>query len=600
MLLDREEDADKDPPSTSATGNILRRLLLENAVDKWRNYVLAFGLLFLASGATAASAYIMQDVVNEIFVNRRKDQTFLIAGAIAAVFIVKGVASYGGSVLLARTGNAIIAGLQRRMYDAVLSQDLEFFELNPLSSFVMRIQNSANACREVISILVMSVGRDACTLLSLVGVMIHQDPFMSLMALVVAPPAVLGVMYLIRQTKKFANQEFTTGARLVDAIKETVFGIKVVKTYTLENRMTEDFSDSVAMLERRKNALVRIGALTVPLMEALAGITIALVIVYGGLGVIDGDMEPGAFFSFITALLMAWDPARRLARVNVTFHQSMVGVRRVYQTLDMIEARSEHNSGPDLVVRAGAISFENVTFAYEGGKDPALKDLSLDFAANEITALVGPSGGGKSTALSLINRLRAPDAGRILIDGTDIAAASAKSLRVAVAYVAQDSFLFDMPIRDNIRVARPDATDAEVEAAARAANAHGFILEQPQGYETRVGEGGGLISGGQRQRIAIARAVLADSPIILLDEATSALDNASERKVQQALQSLMRGRTTVVIAHRLTTIRNANTIHVIDGGRCVETGSHEELIAADGLYRHLHDIQFSDAPADAD
>ncbi|MEM6498674.1 MAG: ABC transporter ATP-binding protein [Pseudomonadota bacterium] len=575
------------------TIELLVRLMRENAVRHWHRYAIAFLLLFVVAAATGATAYMMEDVINEIFVERQRGQTFVIAGVVALIFTAKGFAAYFNSIILAKAGNAIVARLQRRMFDAILKQDMAFFDGQQLGNLIARFQVSVNGAREAINTLVLSIGRDVFSLISLVVVMVIQDPYMSIIALFIAPPAVIGVVHLMRKVKEVARSEFFSIGKLINVVKETTLGIRTVKIYRLEDQMRSDFGDAVSAVERLINNMNRIGSITVPMMEVLGGLAVAAAIIYGGLRVIDGGAEPGAFFSFITALLLAYEPGRRLARFNVTFQQNMIGAGLVYQLLDMLEAKSEANTGPDLKLKSGEIVFDNVRFSYnKEGRDAALDGLSLTFEANQVSALVGPSGGGKSTILSLITRLRAPDSGRILVDGTDISMVSAGSLRGTVCYVTQDAFLFDMPLRENIRMGRPDATDAEVEEAARQAFAHDFIMEQPQGYDTTVGEGGGKLSGGQRQRISIARAMLADCPIILLDEATSALDSVSEQKVQTALATLMKGRTTIVIAHRLSTIRNASKILVIEKGKLAESGTHDELIGANGLYAHLHEIQF--------
>ncbi|MEM7237937.1 MAG: ABC transporter ATP-binding protein [Pseudomonadota bacterium] len=566
--------------------------MTENAADKWMHYAAGFALLLVVSAATGLTAYLMEDVIDQIFVEQRRDMVFWIAAAVAGVFVAKGAATYGNAIILAHVGNAIVARLQRRMFDKVLAQDVAFFEGRELGDTIVRFQNGVASAREAINMLVLSIGRDLFSLISLVAVMVIQDPRMSLIVLVIGPPAVIGVMYLMRQVKKVAASEFFSIGRLVGQVKETFLGFKVVKTFTLEEHMRGEMGQSVAAVERLNNGMARVGALTVPLMETLGGVAVALAIIYGGLSVIDGGSNPGAFFSFVTALLLAYEPARRLARFNVSFQQNLIGVTMVYEILDTADAPSEREDGPPLAVSGGGIRFRNVSFAY--GSEPVLSDLTFDFAPNKVTALVGPSGGGKSTIFALVNRLRLPSRGEVLIDGQDTAACAASSVRGAIAYVTQDAFLFETTIRDNIRMGRREATDEEIEAVARAAHAHDFILEQPQGYDTPVGEGGARLSGGQRQRIAIARAMLADAPILLLDEATSALDSESEQAVQEALERLMQGRTTLVIAHRLSTVRRAETIHVIDRGRCVESGDHETLIGQGGLYARLHAIQFQD------
>lgn len=577
--------------ATTESRSLIYRLMRENAADKWPHYALGFGLLLIVSATTALSAYIMKDVINEIFVDRREDMVVYIALAITLIFVVKGAAAYGSAIIMAKAGNAIVAQLQRRLFDTVLSQSLGYFQANQLGDILVRFQNGVAGARAAIETLVLSIGRDVFSLVGLVVVMVVQDPFMSLISLVIGPPAVLGVMHLMRRVKTAATSEFTSLARILGIVKETFLGVKVLKSFRLEDYMKSEMGAAVAAVERLQNRMARLNSLTIPLMETLGGIAVSAVVLYGGSAVISGRSDPGQVFSFITALLLAYEPARRLARFNVQFQQSMIGVSMVYSILDRAEAETEKQDGPDLKLAEGKIDFENVTFSY--GKGQALDNLSISFPAKKVTALVGPSGGGKSTIFALITRLWNPASGRVLIDGQNIADVSARSLRQSVSLVTQDPFLFEGTIRENIRMGRLDASDAEIIEAAEAAYAHEFILEQPEGYDTQVGEGGSRLSGGQRQRIAIARAMLADAPILLLDEATSALDSVSESKVQAALGRLMEGRTTIVIAHRLSTIRHASMIHVIEQGCCVESGRHDELIANSGLYAHFHAVQFA-------
>lgn len=584
------------------TWRLIRRLMFENAADKWMHYAVGFGLLIIVSAMTGLSAYIMEDVINEIFVERNQEMIYWIALAVMGIFAAKGLAAYGNALILARVGNSIVARLQRRMYDALLAQNLSYYEGMSMGNVVVRFDNGTRMCRDAINSLVLSIGRDVLSLISLVIVMIVQDPTMSFLSLLIGPPAVFGVMYLMRKVKSVAKAEFSSMAKLVSQVKETFLGVKIVKTFRLEDHMRDEIGDAINAVQNLNNNMARLGSLTVPMMETLGGFAVAAAVIYGGSQVVNGGAEPGAFFSFLTALLLAYEPARRLARFNVQFQQSMIGVNMVYEVLDQVEAETETEEGPDLVITEGAVRLDNICFAY--AQEPVLNELTMEFPANKITALVGPSGAGKSTIFGLLTRLRAPTSGAVLIDGQDIRPFSAHSIRGQIAMVTQDSFLFEGTIYDNIRMGRLDATRDEIEAAAQAANAHDFILEQPQGYQTQVGEGGGLLSGGQRQRVAIARAMLADSPILLLDEATSALDSVSEEKVQAALSALMTGRTTIVIAHRLSTVRDADMIHVMDKGRCIESGTHQQLIEADSLYAMLHAMQFKtpeprQTPADA-
>ncbi|MEQ8376802.1 MAG: ABC transporter ATP-binding protein, partial [Roseibium aggregatum] len=424
----------------------------------------------------------------------------------------------------------------------------------------------------------------------LVGVMIVQDPLMSLLALVIMPPIVVGVSFLVKRVKTYAKRQVVSNAKIGSTLQETVLGIRIVKAFRMEQTMQQRMATSVSEVERQSNKIAALTARTSPLMESLGGFAIALVIFYGGYSVVELGKDPGAFFAFITALLLAYDPARRLARLNVNLSKALVGVRLMYELIDEQPDLEQVENAPDLKVDSGQIELKDVKFSY--GEGAALNGLTLTAEGGKTTALVGASGAGKSTVFALIERFYDPQQGTISVDGQPIKSVTMSSLRRNIAYVSQDSYLFNISIRDNIAIGRPDATQEEIEAAAKAANAHDFILELPEGYNTLAGDGGGRLSGGQRQRVAIARAMLLDAPILLLDEATSALDAESEAKIQSALETLMEGRTTLVIAHRLSTVRHAHKILVLDRGRVLESGTHDELFEHDGIYRRLCELQF--------
>ena len=573
---------------------LIRRLFVENGRAYLRRYLLAFAFMAMAAGATAASAWIMRDVINEIFVNRREDMVAPIALAVVAIFIVKGASSYGASVILSRIGASIVARIQMRIADNVLAQGMDFYDGAVTAQLTTRLSHNAEAARDLINSLATSAGRDALSVIALAAVMVAQDPAMAGLALLVAPPAVLGVGKLVKRVKKLAKQEFASLARIVEVMNEVVRGVKVVKAFAMEDKLRGDLHAAIRDVERRSVGIARLNALSGPLMETLGGVAVAVVILYAGYAVIGRGGDAGAFFAFLTAFLMAYEPGKRLARLNVSLQNRLIGVRLLYELLDTAPTMTQAPGAAPLRVREGRVRFYAVSFAYRGA--PALRELSFEAAPGRVTALVGPSGAGKSTVFSLIARFYDPDAGAVEIDGQDLRGVTLASLRAQVALVGQDTFLFSASVRDNIRFGRPDATDAEVMAAASAANVTDFAGALPQGFETQVGEAGGRLSGGQRQRVAIARAMLRDAPILLLDEATSALDAESEAAVQQALERLMRGRTTLVIAHRLATIRNADAILVMRDGRIEESGSHAALVAQSGLYSRLHALQFRDAP----
>jgi ATP-binding cassette subfamily B protein len=572
---------------------ILQRLFFENGLRHWKGYTVALLFMGVVAAMTGLSAWLMQDVINEIFIARRAEMIWVIAGAVAAIFIVKGVASYVQTVILSRIGNQIVAEIQMRLFDHVQRQRIDFYDRMTTGQLSMRFSQNARAAREALNLVVTSMGRDLFSLVALCIVMIVQDPMLAGIALLVGPPIAYGEWLLVRKVKSVVKAELLSIAKIITTIQQSAQGAKVVKAFGLEPVMRADMDDAVQDVRERADRIAQVGAATNPLMETFGGLAIAAVIVYGGWRVVYAGGDPGAFFSFITALLMAYDPAKRLARLNIQLQAALVGVSMLYKLLDQDPKIEEAEEARPLRVEGGEVRLETVRFRYRE-KAPALRGISLTAPAGKVTALVGPSGAGKSTIFALIERFYDPIEGRVLIDGQDLRGVTFESLRENIAYVSQDAFLFEGDIATNIRMGRREAGDAEVEEAARAANAHGFISALPDGYATELGENGAQLSGGERQRIAIARAMLRRAPILLLDEPTSALDAESEAVVAEALERLMEGRTTIVIAHRLTTVRHADVIHVIEDGRVAESGSHAELKAAGGLYGRLYELQFRD------
>ncbi|MGF1503077.1 MAG: ABC transporter ATP-binding protein [Paracoccaceae bacterium] len=572
---------------------LLNRLFLENALRHWKGYAVALGFMAVVAAMTGLTAWIIQDVINEIFVAKNAEMVPVIAGAVAAIFIAKGVASYFQTVILSRIGNSIVAEVQMRLFDHVQRHRIDFFDRINTGTLATQFSHCARAAREAINMVVTSMGRDLFTLIALGIVMLVQDPLLAAIALVVGPPIAYGEWLLVRKVKAVARAELLSMAKVVTTIQQTAQGNRVVKAFGLEPAMRADMEDAVEGVRERANRIAQVGAATNPLMESFGGLAIAAVIFYGGWRVIDGGGDPGAFFSFIMAFLMAYEPAKRLARLNINLNAALVGVEMLYNLLDIRPKIAERPDARPLRVSGGEIRLDGVRFRYSD-RSIALKGLSLTAPAGKITALVGPSGAGKSTIFALIERFFDPAKGRVLIDGQDLRDVTFDSLRGAIAYVSQDAYLFEGTVRDNIRLGRRDATDREVEAAARAANVHGFVLGFPKGYDTELGENGARLSGGQRQRVAIARAMLRSAPILLLDEPTSALDSETEREVTEALGRLMAGRTTLVIAHRLSTVRHADVIHVIEDGQLAESGTHQSLRDGTGLYARLHALQVLD------
>ncbi|WP_117192963.1 ABC transporter ATP-binding protein [Rhizobium terrae] len=570
---------------------ILRRVIAENGRDHIRGYAFAIACLIAVALSTAFTAWIMESVVNEAFANKRADVVWLICGSILVAFVLRGFATYGQAVALSKIGNNIVARYQQRLYSHLMTLSVGFFSQARSAHLAAQINQNVAGIRDVLNLTVTSTARDLLTLVSLVAVMVSKDWILSLIVFAVAPPLLYALRYVSRRLRSATRESIEVNSRVLGAMQETIQGIAVVKAFTMERELDRKVAGIIDVAERRGNRIARLSERTSPLTETFAGFAISSVIAYAAFRSIYNDVPPGAFFSFVAALLMAYDPARRLAKLQVQIERAVVNARMIYELLDLQPAQREKPDAKDLVVTEARIEFRGIAFAYAGGA-PVLAGVDIVAEGGTTTALVGPSGAGKSTIINLIPRFYDPSEGRILIDGQDIADVTKASLRHSLAYVSQQPYLFEGTIRDNIRYGRPDATDAEVEEAARLAYAHDFILAQPQGYETPVGENGVTLSGGQRQRLSIARALVRNAPILLLDEATSALDNESEAAVQKALDTAMRGRTVIVIAHRLSTVVKADKIIVMHEGRVVEEGTHEALAQRkDGLYARLNNLQ---------
>lgn len=569
---------------------LIVRLVKESFGQHKFGYGAAILSMLVVAGMTAASAWILREITNEFVIDKRIDRVNMIAGAVAGIFILKGLANFVQAYFMSRVGNAIIADRQRKIYDRILAQGIEFYHSTSSSDLITRITNNAQAARNVLDLIVTSYVRDLVTLLALIGVMIWQQPALSLICFVVGPLAIYGVNRILKRVRKFAAMEFRSVGQIIQVMQETAIGVRVVKSFNLESLMRKRMYKAVADVEDRANNIAALEAVTSPVMETLAGLAIAGAVMVSGFLVLQGGQMPGNIMAFIAALLLAYEPAKRLARVRISLESGIVGVRMMFQLADEPLTLAEKPSATPLRAGPGEIRFDAVSFAYQNGP-PVLDGFDLTFAPGKMTALVGPSGGGKSTILNLIMRMYDPKSGKVLLDGQDISHATLASLREKIAYVSQDTFLFAGTIMHNIRLGREGATDDEVIAAAKAANAHDFIKAQAKGYETDVGENGGLLSGGQRQRISIARAMLRNAEILLLDEATSALDAESEALFREALQQLTEGRTTIVIAHRLSTVHQADTIVVLEAGKVVESGPHRALLNQGGLYQKLYEYQ---------
>jgi subfamily B ATP-binding cassette protein MsbA len=587
----KSPDSRKVSVDSDTIAAVLKRVIAENGRQHVWGYVVAIGCLIIVAFSTAAIAYIMKPIINGAFVERRAETLWVICVAIFAAFVLRGFAGYFQSVILSKIGNNIIARYQRRLYTHLMTLSVGFFNETRSAQIASRISQNVSGIRDVMNLVITSSARDLLTFIFLLGNMVLQDPLLSLVFFIVAPPVFLALRHISKRLRSVTRDAVMLNSRILGAMQETIQGVAIVKAFTMESELERKINDLVLKAERQQNRIARISERNGPLIESVAGVAVASIFAYAAYRTIYDNVPPGAVFSFIVSLLLAYDPARRLAKLQVQLERAVVNAKMIYELLDIEPRQRDLPDARELVVTDAKIEFKGVTFAYSQG-EAVLNRVDFTAEGGQTTALVGPSGAGKSTVISLIPRFYDPLEGQILIDGQDISHITKHSLRQHLAYVSQQPYLFEGSIRDNIRYGRPEATDAEVEEAARLAYAHDFIIAQPQGYETAVGENGVTLSGGQRQRVSIARALVRNAPILLLDEATSALDTESEAAVQKALDEAMSGRTVVVIAHRLSTVVRADKIVVMQQGRVVEEGNHETLaVASDGLYARLNNLQ---------
>jgi ATP-binding cassette subfamily B protein len=573
---------------------LIRRLITEQGVAYWRRYLLAFMLMGISAATTAGSAYLLGEVINQAYVDKNVRGIAILSGITVLIFILKGAATYGHQVILSQISNAILANNQRRLFAKLMSESVAFFSERHSSEFLARLTSGAFSVTQVLSLLINAVGRDLLSLIALVIVMLMQDPYMALLGFAVAPPAMLVLRKLVKRIKGLAHNQFTGTADILETMQESLQGIRTVKAFTLEQTMRERIDASIAAVENNANKMARISNRSSPLMETLGGFAVAGGLMYGGYRVVAMGATPGQFFSFLTAFLLAYEPAKRLARLNIELNSSLIGARKLLEIVDSPSTEPIDDDKPALKLTDARVELREVTFAYRPN-EPVISRMSFVAEPGKVTALVGPSGGGKSTVLALLLRFYDVGEGDILIDGQSISGVSRISLRQQTAYVGQDVYLFRATVRENIAFGKVGATEDEIVAAAKAACAHEFIMGFPLGYDTPVGEHGTQLSGGQRQRIAVARALVKNAPVILLDEATAALDSESEQQVQEAIEHLCQNRTTIVIAHRLHTIMHADAILVVEGGEIVERGRHDDLLRRGGRYASFFRIQHRDA-----
>jgi subfamily B ATP-binding cassette protein MsbA len=575
---------------TDSSYLLAQRLVREHIVVYKKSFGVALLFMLLAAASTAALPYLLQPVFDDVFTHGTPSMLAFFCGAVLLAFVVKGASSYGESVVMTYVGQKIISDIQNRLFTHLMKADLAFFHKTTSGELLSTLTNDVNMMRAAMSNTVIGIGKDSFTLIFLVGVMFIQDFTLACIAFVILPGIVIPIARIGRSMRKvtFSTQEEL--AKFTTHVTQVFHGIRVVKAYGMGAFEAAMASSQIGHIFKLIYKSARVRSAAHPVVESLGGLAIISVIAYGGWQVMHHNRTTGEFISFIAALLLIYEPLKRLSNLNANIQEGLAAATRVFEIIDTPPSITSPVEPKVPEIQMGALAFKNVQFSYIPGR-PTIHDLSFAIEPGQAVAFVGSSGAGKSTLINLIPRFYDVMCGSIEIDGLDVRHYDLGHLRSLIALVSQDIALFDMSAIDNIRYGSPDASDEDVYKAAKDAAAHSFIEKMPEGYATLIGENGVKLSGGQRQRIAIARAMLKNAPILLLDEATSALDTESERQVQKALKELMKGRTTIMVAHRLSTVIEADCIYVLEHGRIVEQGSHAQLIAKDALYAKLWEAQ---------
>jgi subfamily B ATP-binding cassette protein MsbA len=599
--------ATRAPRATARLGDfaIIRRLIH----DYLGHRHLALGFAVFCMVVTAATGgvipWLLDPTIKKIFLEKDVEMLILIPLALVAVTTIRALASYGEQWLTNSMAERIVAEVQRDMFRSHVQLDIA--ELNDVHSgeTVSKFLYDATLMRASITRGVAGLGKELLSLLVLAGLMVYEDWQLAAISVFLLPAVAWVTQLLSKSLRKSSTRGMEETGTLSRALSETLAGRRIIKAYTLEDYAAK--SAETRITKRLKYILraLRARSAAVPSTDLIGGIAAAVTIAYAGFQSLHGHLAINQFAAFVAAMIMAQQPVRNLSQLWTISTEGLAAANRLFAVIDAKPSIVDTNGARALTIRpapmGGAIRFDNVSFSYKADEDAvAIGGVSLEIPPGKKVALVGPSGAGKTTIFNLLLRFYDIDSGGIAIDDQDIGSVTLESLRSHIALVTQEAFLFDETVADNIAFGRRDATREEIVAAAQAAAADGFIRELANGYDSRIGEGGLKLSGGQRQRIAIARAMLRNAPILLLDEATSALDTESERQVQDALAQLMKGRTTVVIAHRLSTVLDADRIYVLDRGRIAEAGSHAELIVRNGLYARLYQHNLDDSPEAVD
>ncbi|MDQ6951684.1 MAG: lipid A export permease/ATP-binding protein MsbA [Mariprofundales bacterium] len=556
--------------------------------------MVAIACMIVLAACTAGLAWLLKPALDQALApGNSHHYIYLIPLGVIGLYVIKGSAYYGQTYLMGWVGQRVIHDLRNQLYARVTAQSLDFFTHRKTGELMTRISADTLLVQGAVTTAVSSLMRDTASIVFLLAVVFYQDWLLATIAFTVFPLVVYPIVRFGRNMRRATFDGQSTLGAMSALIEETISGIRVVKAFAMEKYENSRFQALTDDFFHCQMRVMRVQALSFPIMELLAGFGIAGVLLYGGIRIANGSTTPGTLMSFLAALIMLYEPVKRLANANNVIQQGLAASDRIFEIMDAPIAVVQPEQPQVMAPFSSSIAMNGVTLCYDGSPNPVLQGVSLTVARGEVVALVGRSGAGKSSLVNLIPRFMDPTQGAVLIDGVDIRHLDSRELRRQIALVTQDIILFNDTVRSNLAYGYTEVDPTRLEAAAKAANAHDFIAKLPNGYDTLIGERGVILSGGQRQRLSLARALFKDAPILILDEATSALDSESERLVQEAIDHLMEGRTTIVIAHRLSTIRHADRIVVLDDGRIIQQGCHEALLEQGGLYRELYELQFA-------
>ena len=587
-----KKSKNQELPSLSKENlQMVRRVWSSYIVDKWKLLTLSVILMLIGASFDALLVRQMKPIFDEVFIDKNRETLGMIGMIILGLYLIKGITTYAQSMVMTKMSIYILTDMQMDVFKRVVRMDNAFFAQRTTGDILSHFTADVSIIKDAVLNSLTTLVKDTASVFFLVLLMFYQSFEMACIMFFVFPLGMAPVAYCGRKMRRKTKSMQEVYGLLYNVLSQTFQGIKIVKSYCTENKEAEVLHSSINRMNKISYSMARLSSLQSPLMEFFGGVAMAGTLAYGGYRILQGDMTPGNFMVFLLAIVAAYKPMKNIANLHLRMQMGIASMQRLFAMMDTKPAICDAPDARELKIENARLEAKNICFSYDGER-PVLNDVSLTAEPGQTVAVVGHSGSGKSSLINLIPRFYDPQSGQILIDGQNTREVTLESLRKQVAYVSQDVIIFDDTIKNNIRYGTPEATDEQVVAAAKAAAAHNFIMETENGYDTVLGERGGRLSGGQRQMISIARAMLKNAPILILDEATSALDSQSERIVQDSLDTLMKGRTSIVIAHRLSTVINADRIYVFNDGEIVDFGTHEELLEHDGIYAQLYRLQF--------